>query len=327
MSLSNNPTFLQLIKAIQSLELQGVTGNPPFMASNNVLAAPVNARIDDYIINAGTGNISIGNLTNQAVGAVVRITALSPLTVVFVGSIRGAAGIDGTSFLVLARYDNELVLRLAHPTGITGDAYFVGPIGGPTTVFIWDISVSDWVDIGPIEGAKGDPGRNPEIQRGSTHIQWRLVGDLAWTNIIALEELKGQNAEFRRGTTHIQWRWTNDPTWIDLIAIADIKGDPGDVGSRFDGFISYGGVNYYFVRIGNIVQSSLNGTIGTVSGTPNVPLGFRPVTDIFFPSNQQQGATMKMMTILINGNISASLPLAGATTFSYSWVTNDPPPV
>jgi hypothetical protein len=30
-----------------------------------------------------------------------------------------------------------------------------------------------------------------EFQKSATHIQWRYVGDLTWTNLVALDDLKG----------------------------------------------------------------------------------------------------------------------------------------
>ena len=41
------------------------------------------------------------------------------------------------------------------------------------------------------KGPQGDPGPSIEIQVTSTHIQWRVVGDAVWINLIALVDLEG----------------------------------------------------------------------------------------------------------------------------------------
>lgn len=41
-------------------------------------------------------------------------------------------------------------------------------------------------------GGAGVDGREIELQKGSTHIQWRYVGELSWRNLIAIEDLKGE---------------------------------------------------------------------------------------------------------------------------------------
>lgn len=39
---------------------------------------------------------------------------------------------------------------------------------------------------------------------------------------------RGASVELQRGATHIQWRLAGDATWLNLVALADLKGDPGD---------------------------------------------------------------------------------------------------
>ena len=43
------------------------------------------------------------------------------------------------------------------------------------------------------EGARGEQGvngKNIEMQNSGTYIQWKLVGDVEWNNLIALSDLK-----------------------------------------------------------------------------------------------------------------------------------------
>jgi len=45
-------------------------------------------------------------------------------------------------------------------------------------------------DQGP-PGPPGPPGPNIELRTTSTHVQWRVAGDIAWNNLVALSELEG----------------------------------------------------------------------------------------------------------------------------------------
>lgn len=40
-------------------------------------------------------------------------------------------------------------------------------------------------------GTAGVDGKNPEFQKSATHVQWRLVGDSTWIDLIPLASLKG----------------------------------------------------------------------------------------------------------------------------------------
>ena len=40
-------------------------------------------------------------------------------------------------------------------------------------------------------GADGEDGREIELQASLTHIQWRYVGDVSWTNLVALSAITG----------------------------------------------------------------------------------------------------------------------------------------
>lgn len=89
-------------------------------------------------------------------------------------------------------------------------------------------------------GPAGDDGREVELQKSATHIQWRYAGTVPWTNLVALADITGPqgatgaNIELQKSATHIQWRVVGAPTWIDLVALADLKGDKGDPGTLTD---------------------------------------------------------------------------------------------
>ena len=70
---------------------------------------------------------------------------------------KGDDGADGTSFAILGVYPTLLALQMAHPVGEPGDAWFVGS-SAPYTVYNWDTNVSQWVDVGKLEGPQGPQG-------------------------------------------------------------------------------------------------------------------------------------------------------------------------
>jgi len=40
-------------------------------------------------------------------------------------------------------------------------------------------------------GADGSDGREVELQKSATHVQWRYVGDISWTNLVPLTDITG----------------------------------------------------------------------------------------------------------------------------------------
>lgn len=69
----------------------------------------------------------------------------------------GPKGADGTSFIVMGRYDTLEELQQAHPTGELGYAYAVGD-ETDNVVYIWDIDLEAWNEIGDIVGPEGPEG-------------------------------------------------------------------------------------------------------------------------------------------------------------------------
>jgi hypothetical protein len=77
----------------------------------------------------------------------------------------------------------------------------------------------------------GNDGREIQLQSGETHIQWRYVGDAAWTNLVALSELTGadgREVELQASATHIQWRYSGTASWTNLVALSEIAGGGAD---------------------------------------------------------------------------------------------------
>ena len=83
-------------------------------------------------------------------------------------------------------------------------------------------------------GGSGGNGREVEFQKGTTHIQWRYEGELAWTDLIALDDLKGADGDAGpKGDTGSVGPKGDTGTAGAAGAKGD-KGDTGDVGPKGD---------------------------------------------------------------------------------------------
>lgn len=86
----------------------------------------------------------------------------------------GAPGLDGRSFTVKGRYNTLLDLQQDYPVGQEGDAWAVGSIAD-NNVYVWDITDSNWKNVGPIVGPQGPQGpqgiQGPQGEQGEQGIQ------------------------------------------------------------------------------------------------------------------------------------------------------------
>ncbi len=123
-------------------------------------------------------------------------------------------------------------------------------------------------------GATGKDGREIEIQKGESAIQWRYVGETDWINLVSLTAIKGDKGDQgetgtagSNGTNGksvkiainsgvIQWRYTDDSNdWQDIIATSELKGTTGNtpyVGDNGNWFI--GGVDHGVRAVAQDVQ-------------------------------------------------------------------------
>ena len=92
------------------------------------------------------------------------------------------------------------------PVGPKGDEGEQGPPGADSTV------------PGPV-GPKGDPGEK---------------GDKGDQGFPGAPGADGREIEVQRSLTHVQWRYAGDAAWSDLVAISDITGPAGPVGAKGD---------------------------------------------------------------------------------------------
>jgi hypothetical protein len=70
---------------------------------------------------------------------------------------KGDKGADGTSFTIYGRFNSLALLQAARATGKEGEAYAVGT-ADKNTIYLWDTIANEWVDIGSLQGPKGDTG-------------------------------------------------------------------------------------------------------------------------------------------------------------------------
>ena len=90
---------------------------------------------------------------------------------------KGDTGADGTSFRIYGRYGSLALLQTAHPTGTIGEAYSVGTIEN-NSIYLWSVDDSEWVNIGSMQGPKGDKGdtgaQGPQGVQGPQGIQGEI---------------------------------------------------------------------------------------------------------------------------------------------------------
>lgn len=100
--------------------------------------------------------ITVGTTTTGTPGssAVVTNSGTSAAAVFDFSIPEGLKGDTGADFQLLGLYATLLALETAHPTGSAGDAYAVGTESS-NTIYIWDTGISDWVDVGELQGPRG----------------------------------------------------------------------------------------------------------------------------------------------------------------------------
>lgn len=208
---------------------------------------------DDYFdaklaLNPATGN--------PVAGAIAQVFALSdtgfvnplPITdmqgVPMVNLIASVTGVyppfmvAGEPQRVVAKSGN-IVTPLTSAKGAKGDKGDDGEPGAPGIGLPEALTLPDG-SVPVVEGGvwttrigPGGGGREIQLRATSTYIQWRYVGDAAWTNLVALSSLQGapgQNGtdgvngasvQMRVNGGYFQYKLTTDTTWTNLVAVGD----------------------------------------------------------------------------------------------------------
>jgi hypothetical protein len=108
-------------------------------------------------------------------------------------------------------------------TGSNGD-YYLNTTNGD----VYRKSSGTWSVVGNIKGPQGDDGADGpaiELQVNATHIQWRVVGDSTWIDLIALSTITGSDGrevELRVSSNILQWRYVGDASWTNLIDLTTL---------------------------------------------------------------------------------------------------------
>lgn len=136
---------------------------------------------------------------------------------------RGEKGADGTSFVVLGRYNSLTLLEGAHPTGNKGDAYAVGS-ETDNVVYLWDVDAKKWNPIGSLQGPQGPQGaQGPKGATGETGPKGPQ-GEVGPEGPQGIQGEKGETGE--RGPQGIQGL-TGEQGPIGATGPQGEKGDPG----------------------------------------------------------------------------------------------------
>lgn len=151
---------------------------------------------------------------------------------------RGPQGEQGRGFVIMGYYDSLEALQSAHPTATAGDAYGVGT-AEPYDIYIWDGVKNAWVNNGPIQGAKGDPG--PQGEKGDPGKQGP-AGPQGETGPQGPQGIPGETgpagADGKNGATFTpavsadgKLSWSNDASLPNPDPV-NIKGPKGDTGKQ-----------------------------------------------------------------------------------------------
>ena len=157
---------------------------------------------------------------NQAEQAVIDAQAIASGIADFRGDLNATATTLDPGSAATATYDDALTqIQLGIPRGDVGPALgILGELADPSELpasgdlgdgyiiagHLWTWIGTEWVDGGNIQGPEGqqgpigetgDAGREIEVQATATHIQWRYVGDVAWTDLIPLADITGAKGD------------------------------------------------------------------------------------------------------------------------------------
>ena len=128
------------------------------------------------------------------------------------------------------------------------------------------------VNAGNVRGhpstVPGPPGREVELRTTATHVQWRYVGDAAWTDLVPLASITGDDGlsvELQTTATHIQWRLVGGD-WADLVALSALVGPAGPPNELAIGTVTTGAP-------GSAAAASISGTAPSQVLNLTIPAG------------------------------------------------------
>lgn len=157
-------------------------------------------------------------------------------------SVFGSRGKDGVG---IESIDVDPVTGVLTITLTNGDVLNLGSIVGPPGSGV----DTDGSTAGQVLKTYGDglltywadEAREVELRKGTTSIEWRYVGDAAWTPLVALTDLKGADGapgvgtpgapgaavQMRVNGTWLQWKLTTSADWTNLYDLSTLGGGGG----------------------------------------------------------------------------------------------------
>ena len=128
------------------------------------------------------------------------------------------------------------------------------------------------VNAGNVRGHQstvpGPPGREVELRTTASHVQWRYVGDAAWTDLVPLASITGADGlsvELQTTATHIQWRLLGGD-WTDLVALSALVGPAGPPNALTIGTVTT-------LPAGSAATASVGGTAPSQTLNLGLPTG------------------------------------------------------
>lgn len=134
---------------------------------------------------------------------------------------------SGTDYAAddLVKHEGDVYISKARHTSAAGNEPGVGGSWGD----FWALFIAGGVD--------GDDGREIELQKTATHVQWRYIGAPGWTNLFAFADIAGEDGreiELQTSATYLQWRYVGDPGWTSIYDLSLLEGDPGNDGREIE---------------------------------------------------------------------------------------------
>lgn len=119
-------------------------------------------------------------------------------------------------------------------------------------------------------GTDGDDGREVQLQKGTTHIQWKYDTDSTWTNIISLSDLEGADG------LSFNWRGTFDNQATNYV-VNDAVSHNGTsyvcIANVSQAGLSPSGNPSYWDIVAQKGADGTDGTNGTNGFTPTITVG------------------------------------------------------
>lgn len=161
------------------------------------------------------------------------------------------------------------------PVGPQGEKGLQGEKGEKGDAFTYDDFTPEQLEA--LKGAKGDKGEQGlEGPQGPAGEQ----GPIGPQGLQGEKGQDGREIELQKSSTHIQWKYTTENTWKDLVALADITGPAGDGSTsaptadktirryQLPGL----GNDGWVVADGDGVDATKSGTLTTVTCPPDVQI-------------------------------------------------------